>query len=340
MHLEYINLDNCGVSLQHAVNRNTKLRSLSIKGCKLKFHDMTTLLKLIQQRPALESLDFSQAKIPAEELQIIGESIGELLLSNPTIKTLRIRQTLSAANIAAITIGLNANTSLTFLEMDAIEDAHTLQPDPPETDAHPNLEDLFRSNKGLREIVIRMPGSNSGSDDRILDSIAQNSSIESLTIENFANVNELINLLARNPRIKHLKVKMQEIRDANRLGFPQSVRDLADNLSNNQSLLSFSLVFHPRDDGLRNIYLRPVIEDVRKNILKIVASTTRNRLRSMASQVAAAMSMVQAWESTNPEVLPTLPKEVNQLLFEAVLDVLSPQDAKKVYDAIMPFEPI
>ena len=121
IHLDSRDLTMCSAALQAALTSNTKLRSLSIKGCQLEFGVMTRMLKSIQQHPGLVSLDFSETKIPDEELQMIGEPIGELLVTNSQIKTLGFRCTLSPANVTALEIGLSANTSLGSVIM-ALED--------------------------------------------------------------------------------------------------------------------------------------------------------------------------------------------------------------------------
>jgi len=38
--------------------------------------------------------------------------------------------------------------------------------------------------------------------------------------------------------------------------------------------------------------------------------------------------------------LPTLPAEINQLLFEATIDYMSPNDAQTLYDTVLPFTPL
>lgn len=127
IHLKDINLNNCSTVLKETMANNKKLRSVSMQGCELEFGVMTQVLKSIQEHPTLVSLNFTAAKIPNAELQLIGEPIGELLVASRQTKSLGFGCTLSPNNIAAITIGLDANTSLSFLSM-ALEEDPTYLP--------------------------------------------------------------------------------------------------------------------------------------------------------------------------------------------------------------------
>ena len=338
MHFNMIDLTSNTIALKLAVSNNKQLRSISIKDCLLEFGLMTQILKSVKDHPALESLDFKTAKIPAEELQLIGEPIGELLLTNSRINALCFRCTLSPVNIAALRVGLAPNTSLAFLAMDALEDAQTSVTHRTETDTSHNLDDMFLLNKGLREIVIRLPASKNGTDDQILQAITKSPSIESLTIENIFEIQKVSNLLADNPRIKHLKLKIREIEIGERYTFAQTVHQLAENLNDNKNLLSFSLALHPRDD--RKAMKNGSFGNINENIRRIDVLTTRNRVRAMAPLAGAVMSSRQHLSSNMPGALPTLPAEINQLLFEAAVNYISPNDAPKLYDTVLPFTPL
>jgi hypothetical protein len=340
IHLKGINLKNCSTALQETMENNKKLRSVSMQGCELKFGVMTQVLKSIQEHPTLVSLDFTAAKIPNAELQVIGEPIGELLVANRQIKSLSFGCTLSPNNIAAITIGLDANTSLSFLSM-TLEEDPTYLPDLEKTNTTHPIRDMFRSNKGLQEIAIRLPSSENGSDFPILEGVAQSPSIETLTIENLANLDGIIAFITHNERIKHLDLKMQAISTANSTWIAQSMCRLAEGLSENKGLLNFSFHLHPQDEKERmTFYGTDHFSDLKDAIRRVDDVATRNQIRRMAPLAGAAMSRRQDKLSHVPGALPTLPAEINQLLFEATIDYMSPNDAQTLYDTVLPFTPL
>jgi hypothetical protein len=340
MHLKNIDLKKCSTALQETMANNKKLRSVSIKACELEFGGMTQILKSIQAHPTLISLDFTDAKIPNAELQLIGEPIGELLVANRQIKSLSFGCTLSPNNIAAITIGLDTNTSLSFLFM-ALEEEATYLPDLEKINASHPIRDMFRSNKGLQEIAIRLPSSKNGSDFQVLEGVAQSPSIETLTIENLANLDGIITLIAHNQRIQHLNLKMQAIGTEKSTWIAQGVCRLAERLSENKGLFNFSFHLHPRDEEKRiTSYGNDRFSDLKDAIRRVDDVTTRNQIRRMAPLAGAVMSRRQNLLSHLPGALPTLPAEINQLLFEATIDYISPNHAPTLYDTVLPFTPL
>ncbi len=340
IHLKDINLNNCSTVLLETMANNKKLRSVSMQGCELEFGVMTQVLKSIQEYPTLVSLDFTGAKIPNAELQVIGEPIRELLVANRQIKSLGFGCTLSPKNIAAITIGLDANTSLTFLSM-ALEEDPTYLPDLDKTNADRPILNMFRSIKELKEIAIRLPSSKNGSDFPILEGVAQSPSIETLTIENLANLDGIIAFITHNERIEHLNLKMQAIGTTNSTWIARSVRQLADHLSENKGLLNFSFHLHPLDEmGRMTSYGADHFSDLKEAIRSVDVITTRNQIRRMAPLAGAAMSRRQDLMPNVPGALPPLPREINQLLFEATIDYISPNHAKTLYDTVLPFTPL
>ena len=113
---------------------------------------------------------------------------------------------------------------------------------------------------------------------------------------------------------------------------------LADSISNNKDLLSFSLALHTKDkSGDRYVFRSP---DIDAGILRIDIITTRNRVRKSAPLAGAVMSRRQGLMPNVPGALPPLPPEVNQLIFEATVDNLAPSDAKTIYDTVLPFTPL
>ena len=340
IHLKGINLKECSTALQETISNNKKLRSVSIKDCALESGVMTQMLKSIQEHPTLVSLDFIDAKIPNAELQFIGEPIGELLVASSQITYLSFGCTLSPKNIAAITTGLDANTRLSSLFM-AFEEDPTYLPDLDKTNADRPILNMFRSNKGLQEIAIRLPSSKNGSDFPILEGVAQIPSIETLTIENLANLDGIIAFITHNERIKHLNLKMQAIGTTNNTWIAQSVYRLAERLSENKGLLNFSFHLHPRDEKERMaFYGTDYFSDLKGAIRRVDDVTTRNQIRRMAPLAGAVMSSRQNLLSHVPGALPTLPPEINQLLFEATIDYMPPNDAQTLYDTVLPFTPL
>ena len=340
VHLKDINLKKCSAALQETMENNKKLHSVSIKGCALEFGVMTQMLKSIQKRPAMILLDFIDAEIPNDELQLIGELIGELLVRSSQIKSLSFGCTLSPKNIAAITTGLDANTSLSYLFM-ALEEDPTYLPDLDKTNAAQSIRDMFRSNKGLEEIGIRLPSSKNGSDFQILEGVAQSTSIETLTIENLANLDGIIAFITHNERIKHLDLKMQEIGINNKTWIAQRVCRLAEHLGTNKGLFNFSFHLHPQDERRRiDFFGDDNFSDLKDAIRRVYDVTTRNRIRRMAPLAGAVMSRRQNLLSHVPGALPPLPPEINQLLFEATIDYISPNHAKTLYDTVLPFTPL
>ncbi len=355
IHFNQTNLTQNTTALQSSVSNNKQLRSISIKDCQLELGSMSEMLRRIQDHPTLEWLDFRTARIPFEGLRLIGEHMGELrsigepiaelLLTNSQIKTLHFRCTLSPANIASLTVGLAANTHLTSLIMDAIQDATsystqitTALAHITETNTSKDLENMFEANKGLREIVIALPGSQNGTDNQLLKAIAKCPSIKSLTIENILNIQLVSDVLADIAHIKHLNLKMRAIDIGKRAAFIQTVHQIANNLSQNKNLLNFSLTLHPMAD--QHKMLRGEFGDLDRAILRIQDITTHNRLRIKNIQAAMGMSIMQELQQHEPRALPILPVEINQMLFEAAIENLSLEDAKRVYEAISPFTPL
>jgi hypothetical protein len=336
IHLDSPDLAMCSTALQAAVTNNTKLRSVSIKGCQFELGVMPEILKSIQKHPGLVSLDFSKAKLADYELKLIGEPIGELLVTNPQMQTLGFPCALSPENISALEIGFSANTNLSLLVI-ALEDDASV-PDLPENGARHDIGALFKSNKGLREIVIRLPSLELDANHPVLEGIADSASIESLTIENFFDIYRVIDLMAHNPRITHLNLKMREIGFQNIAWLADGVNQLADNMRNNKDLLSFNLAIHGKDkSGSLYSYSSHRID---AGILRIDDVTTRNRARNMATLAGAVMSRRQDLMPNVPGALPPLPPEINRMIFEATLDNLAPGDAKKIYDTVLPFTPL
>jgi hypothetical protein len=105
---------------------------------------------------------------------------------------------------------------------------------------------------------------------------------------------------------------------------------LAGALNDNKNLLNFSLIDHSRclSDGPDN------------QIFKIDNVTTRNRIRRMAPLAGAVMSRRQDLMPNVPGAPPPLPPEINQLLFEATVDYMSPNDAQTLYNTVLPFTPL
>ncbi len=330
MHLGYLDLTPIGESLLAAVNGNRKLQSVSVRGCQLASGAMTQVLRSIQQHPALQALDFSAAQIPHDELQFIGEPIGELLVTNDRINTLLCRYTTSPVNIKALTLGLDANTNLSSFAVEALGSPSSSAADLSESNNRSDIDHMFKSNKGLRQILIRIPSSEGYADYSILRGLAENTSIKSLTIENLSRLDEVIDLMTHHPQFKQLTLKTGQMSDDKKYWFSESVRLLADVLNDNKNLLNFSLIFH---SGHFHSTLN-------KAILRIDEVTTRNRIRNMAPLAGAVMSRRQNLLSHAPGALPTLPAEVNQLLFEATIDYLSPKNAKAIYDTVLPFTPL
>jgi hypothetical protein len=200
---------------------------------------------------------------------------------------------------------------------------------------------MFRSNKGLEEIAIRLPSSKNGSDFPILEGVAQSPSIETLTIENLANLDGVITLIAHNQQIKHLDLKMQAIGTKNSAWIAKSVCSLAERLSENKGLFNFSFHLHHQDEMRRiDFFDDDHFSDLKDAIRRVDDVTTRNRIRRMAPLAGAVMSRRQNLLNHVPGALPTLPAEINQLLFEATIDYISPNHAKKLYDTVLPFTPL
>ena len=150
-------------------------------------------------------------------------------------------------------------------------------------------------------------------------------------------IKEVKSLLADNPQIKHLKLKMREIDVIERSSFTRSMHQLADELRDNINLLSFSMTFDPNGD--QQAVLRGWFGNLKEAFSKIDDVTTRNRMLSMSSVAGAVMSRRQDLLSNAQGALPALPAELNQLLFETTMNYLSPSDAKKVYNTVLPFTP-
>lgn len=335
MHFNQTNLASNTTALQVSVSNNKQLRSISIKDCRLESGSMSQMLKCMQGHPALESLDFRTAKIPTEELLLIGEPIAELLVTNSQIKTLHCQCALSPTNITSLTVGLAENTHLTSLRMDAMQDTTSYPAQITQTDTSKNLENMFKANKGLREIVIGLTASQNGTDKQLLKAIAKMPSIESLTIENILKIQLVSDVLPDIAHIKHLKLKMRAIGSTNRDAFTQTMHQIADNLSHHKNLLNFSLILDPRGDQYD--MLMGWFGDLNRAILRIHDVTTHNRLRMKNLQAAIGMSVMQDLQRDEPRALPTLPVEMNQMLFDAAMDNLSFEDAQRVYEAISPF---
>ena len=350
------NLQPCTKALQVAVNKNKRLRSISIKDCPLALGAMTQLLNAIHYHPAIKSVEFSTAQIPYQELHSIGKPIGELLLANAQITALRFPCALSPANVASLKVGLDANTSLEFLGIEVFEDANNNAFYFTGTNASAHLRDMFLSNKGLREILVRLSDCENGLNEQLLDSIAKSTSIESLTIENLSADKPINHSLAHSDSIKHLNVKMKfgdnpemEFGDNRemvfgarrffqQLGISKNVENLANELSDNKNLLSFNLTLGPNEDPQRILDIE--YSPLDKAIQKVRDIATRNRVRSMATLAGAVMSRRQALMPNVPGALPPLPPEINRMIFEATLDNLAPGDAIKIYDTVLPFTPL
>jgi cytochrome oxidase Cu insertion factor (SCO1/SenC/PrrC family) len=115
------------------------------------------------------------------------------------------------------------------------------------------------------------------------------------------------------------------------------MHQLADELRDNVNLLSFSITFDPKWD--QQAVLRGWFGNLKEAFSKIDDVTTRNRMLSMSSVAGAVMSRRQDLLSNAQGALPALPAELNQLLFETTMNYLSPSDAKKVYNTVLPFTP-
>jgi hypothetical protein len=189
---------------------------------------------------------------------------------------------------------------------------------------------MFKSNKGLRRMLIQRPSSEGHADYSILRGLAENTSIESLTIENLTRLDEVIDLMTHHPQFKHLTLKAGQMSSEKQYWFWESVCLLPDVLKDNKNLLNFSLI-------LKSEHFHSKLD---KAILRIDEVTTRNRIRNMAPLAGAVMSRRQNLLSHVPGALPTLPAEVNQRLFEATIDYLSPWNAKAIYDTVLPFTPL
>lgn len=171
--------------------------------------------------------------------------------------------------------------------------------------------------------------------------MAQSPSIETLAIENPANLDGIIAFITYNARIKHLNLKMQAIGKKNSSSIAQSVGRLAERLSENKGLLNFSFHLHPQDEQKRiTSYGADHFSDLKEAIRSVDVITTRNQIRRMAPLAGAVMSRRQNLLSHVPEALPPLLAEINQLLFEATIDYISPNHAKAVYDTVLPFTPL
>lgn len=338
VHFDQINLIPNATTLQLAVRNNKQLRSLSIKNCLLEFGSMSQMLKCLQAHPTLESIDFRTAKIPAEELQSIGEPIGALLLTNAQLKSLQFRCTLSPANIAALTVGLAANANLVSLGLDAFNDPGSTETDFSKPDVRHDIDNMFQSSKGLREIVIGLPVSENGTDHRMLKSIVKSPSLEALTIENFLDIGQVSDLLKDNSGIKQLHLKMKYVGIGGHALSKAILTQLIERLKDNKNLLNFSLKLHPEDEEQRRSY--GFFDYISKAISSVNEITTRNRIMRMAPLAGIVMSRRQQLLSDVPQALPTLPAELNQLLFETTINYLPPGDAKKLYDTVMPFTPL
>jgi hypothetical protein len=148
-----------------------------------------------------------------------------------------------------------------------------------------------------------------------------------LTIENLTRLDEFIDLMTHHPQFKNLTLKTGQMSDDENYRFWKRSQLLADILIDNKNLLNFSLIRHSGSSH----------SELNKAILRIDEVTTRNRIRNMAPLAGAVMSRRQNLLSHAPGALPTLPAEVNQLLFEATIDYLSPRNAKAIYDTVLPF---
>ena len=236
--LESIDLKECGEALKLAANNNKNLSSISLRGCQLESSILSNILDCVKSHEALKSLDFSRVKIPNEELQSIGEFIGELLFWNNNIQTLRIKCALSPGNVTSLASALSFNTSITFLEMEALKDATN---DKLENDGIFNLKSIFRSNQSLQKMVLRLPENDKNIEAEILEGVAQHSTTKSLTLENLIELDGVINFLKLNPTITNLKLKVQSNRFLHNSKSVESVNQLTDILEQNRYLVSFDL---------------------------------------------------------------------------------------------------
>jgi hypothetical protein len=330
IHLEYLDLTPLSETLLAVLDDNRNLKSVSVKGCQLAFGTMTQILRSIQQHPGLQSLDFSKAQIPHDELQFIGEPIQELLVTNNQLNELLCCYTTSPVNIKALTLGLEANTTLSSFTMEALGHRSSSAANLSEINTRSEIDHLFKSNKGLRQIVIQIPSSRDDADYSILRGLGENTSIESLTIENLTHLDEVIDLMTHHPQFKHLTLTTGQLDYDEKIRFSHSMWLLAGVLKDNKNLLNFSFIDHSR--CLSN--------EPDNQIFRIDNVTTRNRIRRMAPLAGAVMSRRQDLMPNVPGALPPLPPEINQLLFEATVDYISPNDAQTLYNTVLPFTPL
>jgi hypothetical protein len=223
--LESIDLKECGEALKLAANNNKNLNSISLRACQLESSTLSNILNCVTFHEALKSLDFSRVKIPNEELRSIGEPIGELLFWNNNIQTLRIKCALSPDNVTHLTSGLSVNTSITFLEMEALKDATN---DQLENDGIFNLKAIFRSNQSLQKMVLRLPEYDKSIEAEVLEGVAQHRLTKSLTLENLIELDGVINFLKLNPTLTNLKLKVQSKRFLDNSKSVESVNQLSD----------------------------------------------------------------------------------------------------------------
>ena len=273
--LESIDLKECGEALKLAANNNKNLNSISLRACQLESSTLSNILNCVTFHEALKSLDFSRVKIPNEELRSIGEPIGELLFWNNNIQTLRIKCALSPDNVTHLTSGLSVNTSITFLEMEALKDATN---DQLENDGIFNLKAIFRSNQSLQKIVLRLPEYDKSIEAEVLEGVAQHRLTKSLTLENLIELDGVINFLKRNPTLTNLKLKVQSNRFLDNSKSVESVNQLSDILEQNRYLLSFDLPRPKKVDlpgnGYDDISLKNAFTRLEKVVERI---TSRNK---------------------------------------------------------------
>ena len=318
---------------------NPALTKLKLNNCRFQETQLHALFEAAAQHPTLEKVSLLRV-MPALNFAPSDNTAaaGRVFAISPKLKELRLSIRSDPNNIAAITQGLQGNTSLRLLDLGSL--LHAADSNSDELSNDSALEQLYASTTQVRIVKVSLQDMLCWHPQKIFKGLARSPSIESVWIDELKSVAGLAELIQSNSKIQHIRLGIKETCDFVQLLTSMEAAALA--APHNTHLTDFDFefndwvsrtVFGYKEDSKLYSRLETAVSEIQE-------VGRRNALMNGVEQAGQGMwatLLSQDLDAQGDTSIPSLPLDVTLQLAHAVATYLEPAQAEAVFKELMPF---
>jgi uncharacterized protein YerC len=319
-----------GAALATMLKTNRHLKDLDISGCAdFSAEDFQNIFDALKDNSTLEHLTARQGT--ASNANAVGKELLTKLAGNQALKSISLPMPLEPDTIVALGEVLHVHPALTELDLGVIQ---VFLP------TMPLLGDALKN--GSRLTAIKLDVSYYILENitdplreqcvaALFNALSKCPGLIAVTLTDLSDFDSLLDFLKANPRIRALSLKYESAEEddehENEVGLRLGLPTLLEFAQDSNQLTAFKF----ESDFCASNKLKNMVE-------KLEDQTYLNEKNHAKLPAAGAgMSVMLGVQRNEPDALPELTMELTQQMAEAVLDNLTPADAKAVFDVVAPY---